>query len=160
GLRVAWTPDLGGAAPMDPALAATAGTAARKLSGLGWTVEDAAPEIGAILEPFLALNAILRQAAVGQYLDESREQMDPVLVKRRGPGRQLGAAAAARAELARTAHHQSLHRFFARYDLLLTPTTATAALPLGAPVPTAIAGRPIGQPVDMLIPTLAFNFSG
>jgi Asp-tRNA(Asn)/Glu-tRNA(Gln) amidotransferase A subunit family amidase len=160
GLRVAWSPDLGGAAPMDPAVAAVAGDAARTLAGLGWTVEDAAPELDAILEPFLALNAILRQAAVGHYLDQWREQMDPVLVKRLELGRALTAADAARAEVARSAHHQRLRRFFERYDLLLTPTTATAALPLGAPVPATIGGRPIGQPVDMLIPTLTFNFSG
>jgi Asp-tRNA(Asn)/Glu-tRNA(Gln) amidotransferase A subunit family amidase len=160
GLRVAWTPDLGGAAAVEPAVASVCEAAARKLGALGWTVEDASPEIGAIVEPFLALNAVLRQAAVGHHLDRWRGEMDPVLVQRLELGRSLTAADVSRAEAARTAYHLRLQRFFARYDLLVTPTTGTAALVLGAPLPAEIAGRPITQPIDMLVPTLAFNFSG
>jgi amidase len=158
--RVAWTADLDGAAAVDPVVAAICEDAARKVEGLGWTVAQASPEIGAILEPFLALNAVLRQAAVGGYLDEWREQMDPVLVKRLELGRTLTAADVSRAEAARSAYHQRLRRFFERYDLLLLPTTATAATPLGAGFPSEIGGRPIGQPIEALIPTLAFNLSG
>jgi Asp-tRNA(Asn)/Glu-tRNA(Gln) amidotransferase A subunit family amidase len=160
GLRVAWTPDLGGAAMVEPAIAATCAAVVQTLGGLGWRVEEASPEIGAILEPFLALNAVLRQAAVGLYLDEWRAEMDPILVKRLELGRTLAATEVSRAEVARTAYHQRLRRFFERYDVLLTPTTATAALPLDAPWPSVVAGRPVSQPVDLLIPTLAFNFSG
>lgn len=47
-----------------------------------------------------------------------------------------------------------------RYDLLLLPTTATAALPLETPLPKEVAGWPIGQHLDLLLPTFAFNLSG
>jgi Asp-tRNA(Asn)/Glu-tRNA(Gln) amidotransferase A subunit family amidase len=160
GLRVAWTPDLGGAAAVDPAVVAVCASAVRALEGTGWAVAEASPEIGPILEPFLALNAVLRQAAVGSYLDQWREQMDPVLVKRLDLGRNLTAVEVSRAEAARSAYHQRLRRFFESYDLLLTPTTALPAQRLDAPSPSAVAGRAVSQPVDLLIPTLAFNFSG
>jgi Asp-tRNA(Asn)/Glu-tRNA(Gln) amidotransferase A subunit family amidase len=160
GLRVAWTPDLGGAAIVEPVVARVAEAAARKVGALGWTVEDASPEVGAIIEPFLALNAVLRQAAVGHHLERWRAEMDPILVQRLELGARLTAADVSRAEVARGAYHQRLRQFFERYDLLLTPTTATVALPLGRPLPAEVAGRPVGQPVDLLVPTLAFNFSG
>jgi amidase len=123
-------------------------------------VTDASPEVGAILEPFLVLNAVLRQAAVGQYLDQWRGEMDPLLVKRLELARSLSAADVSRAEVARSAYHLRLRRFFESHDLLCCPTTATAALPLSGPIPAAIGGRPVTQPTDMLIPTLAFNLSG
>ena len=159
GLRVAWTPDLGGAAPMDRGVAAVSEAAARRFEELGARVETASPEIGNISEPFLALNAVGRIAGTGKYLAQWRDQMDPYLVRRLDLGNSLTPADIARAETERTAYHHRLRRFFERYDLLLLPTTAVAATPLDAPLPDEIAGRRITQHIDMLLPTFAFNFS-
>jgi amidase len=159
GLRVAWTPDLGGAAPIDAEVARTCEEAARTFGELGCEVEEASPEIGNVMDPFLTLNAALRQATTAKYLDEWRDEMDPVLVRRLELGASLTAAEVGHAELERTTYHQRLHGFFERYDLLLLPTTATAARPLNALVPAEIEGKPIGQPLDMLVPTFAFNLS-
>jgi amidase len=159
GLRVAWTPDLGGAAAVDPSVAAVCEKAARRFAELGCTVDAASPDVGNILESFRALNAGVRLATVGKYLDEWRDQMDPILVQRLEGGRTLMAEDIGRAEVERTAYHHRLRRFFERYDLLLLPTTAVTATPLSAPLPAQIAGRPITNHLEMLIPTLAFNFS-
>lgn len=159
GLRAAWTPDLGGAAPMDRAVAGVCEAAAKQLAGLGAGVEQASPEIGSITEPFLALNAAVRLATVGKYLEQWRAQMDPILVRRLELGRSLTPDDIGRAEVERTAYHHRLRRFFERYDLLLLPATAVAATPLDAPMPSEIAGRRITQHIDMLLPTFAFNFS-
>jgi len=159
GLRAAWTPDLGGAAAVDRGVAAVCEAAAKRFAELGARVEPASPEIGSITEPFLALNAAVRIATVGKYLDRWRDQMDPILVRRLDLGRSLTPADIGRAEVERTAYHQRLRRFFEGYDLLLLPTTAVAATPLDAPMPAEIAGRRIAQHIDMLLPTFAFNFS-
>jgi Asp-tRNA(Asn)/Glu-tRNA(Gln) amidotransferase A subunit family amidase len=160
GLAAAWTPDLGGAAPVEPAVAAIVEQAARAFAGLGCRLEAASPEIGEIQEPFRALNAALRQAAVGGHLGQWRAEMDPILVRRIEMGQRLTAADVGRAEVARTEYHHRLRRFFERHDLLLTPTTATAAQPLDALLPAAIAGRPIGDHLDTVVLTFAFNLSG
>jgi amidase len=159
GLRAAWTPDLGGAAAVDPGMAALCEAAARRFGELGAHLEPASPEIGNITEPFLALNAAVRIATVGKYLEQWRDQMDPILVRRLDLGNSLTPADIGRAEVERTAYHQRLRRFFERYDLLLLPATAVAATPLDAPMPSEIAGRRITQHIDMLLPTFAFNFS-
>jgi amidase len=160
GLRVAWTPDLGGAAAVDPRVVALCESAAKAFSELGCEVEDASPEIGDIAGPFLALNAAVRVATIGRYLDQWREQMDPILVHRLEIGRSLTPEEIGQAEVARSAYHQRLRRFFERYDLLVLPATATAATPLDDPIPAEIAGRPIKETLDMLVPTFVFNFSG
>ncbi|MGH2348611.1 MAG: amidase [bacterium] len=160
GLRVAWTPDLGGAAAVDPAIAALCETAARRFGDLGCVLEADAPQIGNILDPFRMLNAGVRLATVGRYLDAWREQMDPILVQRLEVGRSLTAEDVGRAEVERSAYHHRVRRFFERYDLLVLPTTAVAATPLAAPLPTQIAGRSITNHLEMMLPTLAFNLSG
>jgi len=159
GLRVAWTPDLGGAAAVDPEVASVCETAARAFAELGATVDGASPEVGDIMEPFLALNVCVRVATVGKYLAQWREQMDPILVKRLDLSQGLTPEQIGQAEVARTAYHHRLRRFFERYDLLVLPTTSTPATPLAAPLPETIAGRPITQHLDTLIPTFAFNLS-
>jgi amidase len=159
GLRAAWTPDLGGAAAVDPRVAAICEAAAKRIEELGAPVEPASPEIGSITEPFLAINAAIRLASYGRYLPQWRDQMDPVLVRRLELGLTLTAADIGRAEAERTAYHHRLRRFFERYDLLLLPAAAVTATPLDRPLPAEIAGRPMAQHIDMLLPTFAFNFS-
>jgi len=140
-------------------MAAVCETAAAAFSELGCAVENASPEIGAILEPFMALNASVRIATVGKYLDQWREQMDPFLVRRLELGRSLTPDQIGQAEVARSAYHQRLRRFFEKHDLLVLPATATAATPLDALKPKEVAGRPVGDHLDLLVLTLAFNFS-
>jgi Asp-tRNA(Asn)/Glu-tRNA(Gln) amidotransferase A subunit family amidase len=160
GLRVAWTPDLGGAAPVEPEVARLAEAGARVFRDLGAGLEDGSPEIGEIRDPFVALNSAYRQAAVGAHLEQWRDEMDPILVRRLEMGRGLTGADIGRAEVARTAYHQRLRRFFERYDLLLCPTAAITARPLDVPMPAEISGRPIRDHLDMMPLTFAFNVSG
>ena len=158
-LRIAWTPDLGGAVPVDPRVAALCADAARAFEAFGASVEEAAPEIGQIQHAFLVLNAGLRQASLGQYLAEWREQMDPVLVARLELSASATAVDVARAEVERTAYHQRLCAFFDQYDLLLLPTSVTPPLPLDVRFPIEVDSKTVPQPIDMLLPTYAFNFS-
>jgi Asp-tRNA(Asn)/Glu-tRNA(Gln) amidotransferase A subunit family amidase len=159
-VRIAWTPDLGGSATVDPGIVAICERAAvGTFQNLGCSVEEASPEIGDILEPFLALNAAVRLATVGKYLDKWREQMDPILVRRLEVGHSLTPQDIGKAEVERSAYHQRLRKFFEHYDLLLLPTTAIAAMPLGELFPGEIAGRRIAQHLDMLLTSFAFNFS-
>lgn len=159
GLRVAWSPDLGGAAAVDPEIVSVCEAAAKAFTGLGCSVEAASPEVGNIMEPFLALNVSVRVATVGKHLAQWRDQMDPILVQRLDLSRGLTPEQIGQAEVARTAYHQQLVRFFERYDLLALPATSTAATPLSALLPKEIAGRPITQHLETLIPTFAFNLS-
>lgn len=159
-LRIAWTPDLGGVAPMDPTVARVTAHAARAFEEHGCHVDEASPEIGEIAEPFLRLNAGVRYAMLGMYLPEWRSQMDPILVQRLDLARTATAINVARSEVERTAYHRRLCDFFEKYDLLLLPTTATAALPLSVSFPLDVGGRQLRAPLDMLPPTYAFNFSG
>jgi amidase len=159
GWRVAWTPDLGGAAPVDPNVASICRRATQTFSDLGCRVDEASPEIGPIADAFFALNAALRLATVGKHLEQWRDHMDPILVRRTEMAKNQTVADISRAEVERSAHHQRLRRFFETHDLLLCPTTAVPASPLDALLPKEIGGRVIREHLDMMLLTYAFNLS-
>jgi Asp-tRNA(Asn)/Glu-tRNA(Gln) amidotransferase A subunit family amidase len=159
GLRVAWTPDLG-LAPVEPVVQEICAGATQVFADLGCQVEAGTPDFHGAHELFAVLNAHLRMAAVGDYAAEWAEQMDPLLVWRLEQARHFTLGDLGKAENARTALYQRVQRFFATYDLLLLPTTATLPFPAHGSYPATVAGRPITTPYDLLVLTFAFNLTG
>jgi Asp-tRNA(Asn)/Glu-tRNA(Gln) amidotransferase A subunit family amidase len=127
---------------------------------LGCRVEEATPEFSGAHELFAVLNANLRMAAVGEYIDEWADRMDPLLLWRIEQGRQMSLTDVGKAENARTALYQRARKFFATYDLLLLPTMATPPLSAQGGYPTKVAGRTITTPYELLLLTYAFNLTG
>ncbi len=158
-LRIAWSPDLGGVATIDPRVVEGCRGAVGRLADAGLNIEEASPDIGAIREPFLALNALTRYAALGEKLSAWRDDLDPILVSRLDHVRGLSARDIATAEAARAAHHAALTRFFDMYDILLTPATALLPQPLGQEWPITVAGRTYRDQLDELLVSYAFNLS-
>lgn len=159
GLRVAWSPDLGYAA-VEPEVRQLCESAAKTFATLGCVVEEAHPGFDDSEPIFLDLSAGLRTAAYGGYLAEWKDQMDPILVARILRGQQLSAVDYEKATHRRTALWQAVRKFFERYDLLLTPTIAVAPFPIGAGLPTEIAGRAVNVPLGWMPFTYSFSLTG
>jgi amidase len=159
GLRIAWTPDLN-MVPVEPVVQEICHRATRVFADLGCTVDEASPDFSGAHELFGVLNANLRTAAVGEYVDEWGEQMDPLLVWRVEQGRKLTLTDVGNAEKARTALYQRVLTFFATYDLLLLPTSSTPPYAAHGSYPTEVAGRKITTPYELLLLTYAFNLTG
>jgi Asp-tRNA(Asn)/Glu-tRNA(Gln) amidotransferase A subunit family amidase len=159
GLRVAWTPDLN-MVPVEPVVQEVCRRATRVFAELGCHLDEASPDFSGAHELFAVLNANLRTAAVGDYVDQWRDQMDPLLVWRVDQGRRYTMADVGNAEKARTALYQRVRQFFERYDLLLLPTTVAPPYPASGSYPTEVAGRPIANPYEILLLTYAFNLTG
>jgi Asp-tRNA(Asn)/Glu-tRNA(Gln) amidotransferase A subunit family amidase len=159
GLRVAWTPDLN-MVPVEPVVQEICQRATRVFAALGCSIEDNSPDFSGAHELFAILNANLRLAAVGEYVDQWGEQMDPLLVWRVEQGRKLTMADIGNAEKARTALYQRVRTFFETYDLLLLPTTPTPPYSAHGSYPTEVAGRTITTPYELLLLTYAFNLTG
>jgi Asp-tRNA(Asn)/Glu-tRNA(Gln) amidotransferase A subunit family amidase len=159
GWRVAWTPDLK-LAPVEPVVQAICRQAVRVFADLGCQIDEDSPDVSGAHELFAVLNANLRLAAVGDYVDQWREHMDPLLVWRVDQGRQYRMADVGRAEKARTELYHRMRRFFERYDLLLLPTTVAPPYPAHGSYPSVVAGRPIANPYEILLLTYVFNVTG
>jgi aspartyl-tRNA(Asn)/glutamyl-tRNA(Gln) amidotransferase subunit A len=142
GLRVAWSADLG-YAPVEPEIARICASAAQVFAGdLGCVVEEAVPGFRDPVEALQILWASGLAAALGPYLPEWGDQMDPGLVELIRSAELLSATDYAAAVIERDALWDNVQHFFARYDLLLTPTMPTTAFAAGVATPTVVAGRP------------------
>jgi aspartyl-tRNA(Asn)/glutamyl-tRNA(Gln) amidotransferase subunit A len=159
GLRVAWSVDLG-YAPVEPEIAQICAAAAQVFAGdLGCVVEEAAPGFRDPVQSLQILWASGLAAALGQYLPQWGDQIDPGLVELIRSAEPLSATDYAAAVIERDTLWDRVQYFFTRYDLLLTPTMPTTAFAAGVAPPTVVAGRPtIGFGYTPF--TFPFNLTG
>lgn len=135
GLRVAYSPSLGGQVAVRPAVAAAVRRAVERLAGLGAYVEETDPDFTDPVDAFHTL-WFTGAARVTQHLGpHQRELLDPGLREICDAGARLTAldylaAVDVRMDLGRRMGH-----FHDTYDLLVTPTLPITAFEAGAEVP-------------------------
>lgn len=130
GLRVAWSPDLGGLR-VDAEVAAIVRRAVDAFADLGCTVEEVNPGFGDSHDMIRCLWSAHEVGLCGRHLDEWRDRMDPGLVACIEEG--LGYSVREYLEMRerKIAYWDSVRPLFDRYHLLLTPSLSVAAFPVG-----------------------------
>jgi aspartyl-tRNA(Asn)/glutamyl-tRNA(Gln) amidotransferase subunit A len=158
GLSVAWSADLGHGR-VDPEVADLCAEAAIRFESLGCHVEVVMPTWDDPEEMFRTLASAEAFAAYRDRLVESERLLDPSFVELLRAGERVTAEQYLRAMLRRRELWTEVHRFLARFDLLITPTLAVAAFPLDAPPIREIAGQPV-SPMGWTPFTFPFNLTG
>ncbi|HEU5320696.1 MAG TPA: amidase family protein, partial [Methylomirabilota bacterium] len=130
GLRVAFSPDLGGLR-VDPEVATVVRDAARVFEALGGKVEEVTPELADSGQMIRTLWSAHYAGNYGEHVPEFGDRMDPGLVACIDHGRRLGAVEYVATRGRKLAYWDSVRPLFAAYDLLLTPATSVAAFPVG-----------------------------
>ena len=157
GLRLAWSPDLGYAA-VDPEVKAATSKAARVFEELGCAVE----EPGVTLEdPFPIFWDIFSTAgftSYGHLLAEHRDQLTDYGRSTIERGEGMTGADLSRALNQVVQLQARMADLFERYDLLLTPSTAVPAFPVGEH-PAVIGGREVIPFWGYTPFTFAFNLT-
>ncbi len=136
GLRLAWSPKLGGDVPVDPEIAALTREAAFAFRDLGATVEEVDPGFADPIETLMTIWSAGAALALRSMGEAERARMDPGLVAVAEAGERVPGAAYVDALLNQRnalAHHMA--QFHARFDLLLTPTLPLPAFAVGANTP-------------------------
>ncbi|MFI0226709.1 amidase [Streptomyces lydicus] len=150
GLRVAWTPDLGGLAPADPDVLAVLESQLHVLEELGWRVDTACPDLTGADETFRTLRAHSFDLAFGGLLDADREALKPSLARNVEEGRRLTTADLVTATATRSRLHLETLEFFSRYDLLLAPVSQVTPFDAELEYPQEVAGRPTKTYLDWM----------
>ncbi|MEU5522258.1 amidase [Streptomyces sp. NPDC047860] len=155
GLRVAYSPSLGGQVRVDPEVAAAVRRAVERLAGLGAYVEETDPDLTDPVQAFHTL-WFAGAARVVQHLPpERRALLDPGLREICGTGARFSALDYLAAVDVRMDLGRRMGRFHDTYDLLVTPTLPITAFEAGAEVPKGSGHRrwtgwtPLTYPFNM-----------
>ena len=160
GTRIAWTPDLGGMVPIDREVQAVFERAVGVLRAAGARMEAVWPDMSDVPEIVRLTRGLLMVARHADKLSEHRAILQEGLVENTELGLALSSRDVARGELLRTRQWQRVREFFARRDLLITPTAATPPFPIEQPHVMEINGRPLGKGMQRSYLTYAFSVLG
>ncbi|MEU6032178.1 amidase [Streptomyces tauricus] len=135
GLRVAYSPSLGGQVAVQPGVAAAVRRGVEGLAALGAYVEEADPDVTDPVEAFHVL-WFSGAARVTQRLGpRQRELLDPGLREIVGLGERFSALDYLAAVDVRMELGRRMGRFHDTYDVLVTPTLPITAFEAGVEVP-------------------------
>ncbi|MFE3655529.1 amidase [Streptomyces sp. NPDC059165] len=135
GLRVAYSPSLGGQVAVAPAVASAVRGAVERLAELGAYVEEADPDIADPVEAFHTLWFSGAARLVQHFGREQRQLLDPGLRQVCAQGARASALDYLTAVDVRMALGRRMGRFHTDYDLLVTPTLPITAFEAGVEVP-------------------------
>ena len=130
GLKIAYSPDLGGLR-VDAQVAGVVAAAARAFQSLGADVEEVKPGFADSHEMIRLLWGAHYIGTYGQFLDEWRSRMDPGLVACMEAATRWSARDYVAMRGRKIGYWDSVRPLFERHDLLLTPTTSVAAFEVG-----------------------------
>ncbi|SED63561.1 aspartyl-tRNA(Asn)/glutamyl-tRNA(Gln) amidotransferase subunit A [Streptomyces sp. 3213] len=141
GLRIAYSPSLGGQVAVRPAVAAAVRRGVERLAALGAYVEETDPDLTDPVDAFHTLWFSGAARATQKLAPRQRKLLDPGLREICAAGAGISAlnhlaAVDVRAELGRR-----MGLFHERYDLLVTPTLPITAFEAGVEVPKGSGHR-------------------
>ncbi|MFF4500140.1 amidase [Streptomyces sp. NPDC001401] len=141
GLRIAYSPSLGGQVAVQPAVAAAVRRAVERLAELGAYVTEDDPDFTDPVDAFHALWFSGAARVTQQLGSEQRKLLDPGLREICGTGARLSALDYLAAVDVRMELGRRMGRFHESHDLLVTPTLPITAFEAGAEVPKGSGHR-------------------
>jgi len=158
GWRIAWSADLGYAG-VDPEVVQITEKAARVFEELGASVEDTRLTMEDPFPAFYDVFATATYTSYGHLLEEHKDDFTDYVQSTMEYAASLTAANLSRALLRVDQLKRQMDTFFDDYDLLLTPTMAVPAFPIGQR-PTVIGGKEVNRFWGYLPFTFPINMSG
>jgi amidase len=149
GVRVAFSPDLGGL-PMEPEALRASRSAVAILEGLGCVVEEACPDLTDADEIFHTLRAWYFELAYGALLKTHRHLMKDTVIWNIEQGARLSGPQVAAAEQRRTQLFHRMREFMDNYDFLVAPVVQVLPFDVSTPYPAEINGTAMSSYVDWM----------
>ncbi|MER8005678.1 amidase [Streptomyces sp. NPDC094149] len=141
GLRVAYSPTLGGQVAVRPAVAAAVRRGVERLAELGAYVTESDPDFADPVDAFHTLWFSGAARVTSQLGARQRESLDPGLREICATGARFSALDYLAAVDVRMELGRRMGRFHESYDLLVTPTLPITAFEAGAEVPKGSGHR-------------------
>ncbi len=156
-VRVAWSPDLGGAFPVDARVTRALRPARGVLESLGCIVEEAAPDLSDADEAFQVQRALGFVEAYGELLKTKRALMKDTVVWNIEQGLKLDAARIAKANVLRSDVFHTMRTFLERHEFLVLPTVQVPPFSVDQPYVTEIDGVKLGNYMEWMKSNYLFS---
>jgi amidase len=141
GMRLAWSPDLGGAAHVSGEVVEALTGTLSTFEDLGCNVEADCPDLSGGDEAFRTIRALEFNHALGPVVEANPAAVKQSIVWNVECGRQLQGSDVARAEDLRAALFQRMSQFFTHYDALLLPVSQVVPFDVDLEYPPEIDGQ-------------------
>ena len=158
GLRIAWSSNLG-YLPVDPEVLQSTTKAAHSFAELGASVEEPTFKPEDLAEAYILMWQVQSYVAYENLYEEHASLMTDYCRDIVGRGKSITGADYNRALRMVDVLKGQFDDLFESYDLLLTPTLATPAFPVGQR-PESIAGQPVNPHLSPLLFTFLINMTG
>lgn len=142
GIKVAWSPDLGGL-PVERRVAAVLDRQAAVFEALGCEVEEASPDLSDAEEIFQVLRAYTFAVSHADQLRDHRDQLKDTVIWNTEEGLKLSALDVGRAQVKQAALFERVREFMEEYAFLLCPVNQVPPFDVTTPYPTEINGEPM-----------------
>jgi amidase len=149
GLRIAWSPSLGGL-PVEPEVARVLGRALAALADADAIVTEAEPDLAPADEVFQVLRGVLMAGSDSTLLRPHRDQLKDTLIWNIEYGLALTGAQVAAALGRRSEIFGRMKTFMRDYDVLAAPTVQVLPFPVEREWVTEINGAPQETYIDWL----------
>lgn len=149
GVRIAWSPDLGGL-PIDPRVRAVIEGQRATFAGLGCVVEDGQPDFSDAREIFQVWRALLFMLKYGSLLEQHRHQMKDTVIWNIEQGFKLTGRDIANAEARRAALYDRVRVFMETRPFLVLPVTQVPPFDVTQPYVTEINGVRLPTYIDWM----------
>jgi amidase len=149
GVRIAWSPSVGGA-PVEKEVAKALAASVKQFEALGCIVEEAEPSFAETDECFDVLRAYLLAQIYGGMFEKHRHQMKDTAVWNIERGLALTGKEIIEATRQHTRIYDRFRAFMSRYEFLICPCNQVLPFPIDLPYVSEINGVRLGNYLDWM----------
>lgn len=149
-IRIGFSPDLNGLAPVTPEMAQILRSGVERLQSPTVDITETSPKIKSVDSSFRALRAFAMWTSFRHTPTAISDHYKPTLKQNIQDGKALTLDQLGDAEVARTRLYDAMQGFFEHHDVLACPVTGIAPLPVEIEYPPEINGIPSRDYLDWL----------
>ncbi len=149
-IRIAWSPDLNGLAPVEKSMIANLSSALEKVERAGANVVETCPELPTLYETYITLRAMFWAALPGRLPESVQAGFKRTLRDNIELGRTLTTDQIYDAQRNRSIIFANMHRLLQDFDVLACPVVGLDPCPVEEEYPSTVDGQPVKDYVDWL----------
>jgi len=160
GLRVAWSTDFGGTAPIDQSIRESFGAVMDEIAPWFGICEQRDPDFAAARDVFWTLRCVYYLASHEARVAQHRDVLSPNIISNVEAGQAMLLADVAHAERAWSKLYADFEAFFEDIDLLIVPGNAVSPFLIADGIPKSVGGKPMQNYVDASLIRSALTLTG